>query len=315
MTISSAELARSLDLFEFAPGKKASWQTLKDMLPDVETALFFAKVYNLTAEKLGQLVLKLFRTPVTEALLTGDHSTELQDYIVDVVPDAVDWIGKSVTFNDTRPHAELLPEFWAQLEVTVASSIKEVAEKIGHTLDRLPSKEGAMTFGYLNKLNRQRHTIGDYRAVIRHDPVPPVLVILDVSGSMTAETIRAIAGDVVAMSWDANAYLAIVSNTCRVWDPGTFNVDDVLREAEYAGTHYEQLAPLFDGRNWGTVITIADYDSSRSAKQALAGSASTIEQVIDVSLVNRPTFLAECVGQLANKVTPILVGNSQYVVS
>ena len=35
--------------------------------------------------------------------------------------------------------------------------------------------------------------------------------------------------------------------------------------------------------------------------------------MLDISLVNRPSFLAECVGLLANKVTPILIGNSQYV--
>ena len=35
--------------------------------------------------------------------------------------------------------------------------------------------------------------------------------------------------------------------------------------------------------------------------------AGRIGKVVDVSLVNRPTFLAACVGQLAQEVEPILV--------
>jgi hypothetical protein len=34
-----------------------------------------------------------------------------------------------------------------------------------------------------------------------------------------------------------------------------------------------------------------------------------------MSLVNRPTYLAEVVGQLAAKVTPVLVAQSPYVLS
>jgi hypothetical protein len=140
-------------------------------------------------------------------------------------------------------------------------------------------------------------------------------VIFDVSGSMTESTVRAIAPEVVALSWKANASLAIVSDTCRVWDPGTFTVDDVLREAEYSGTHYETLLPLLR-RDWGTVITIADYDSSQDAKTHLRENAfGKIGQVLDLSLVSRPTYLAECVGQFADKVTPLLVGSSSYVLS
>jgi hypothetical protein len=34
-----------------------------------------------------------------------------------------------------------------------------------------------------------------------------------------------------------------------------------------------------------------------------------------VSLVNRPTYLAECVGQLAAKVRPLLIAATSYVLS
>jgi hypothetical protein len=58
------------------------------------------------------------------------------------------------------------------------------------------------------------------------------------------------------------------------------------------------------------VVTIADYDSSRSAKDAVARCTGSIDTVLDISLVDRPTFLAECVGQLASKTQPLLIAET-----
>ena len=181
-----------------------------------------------------------------------------------------------------------------------------VADKLVNTLHMMPSKQGAMAFSHMAKLNRQRPSIGTYQASIHHTPVPDALVILDVSGSMSEYTIRTIINDVVAMSWKANASLAIVSDTTTLWAPGDYSVSDVLDRAEYGGTRYETLAPLFN-RDWGTVVTIADYDSAYIAKSMLGACTGHIGTVLDISLVNRSTFLAECVGQLADKVQPLMV--------
>ena len=54
-------------------------------------------------------------------------------------------------------------------------------------------------------------------------------------------------------------------------------------------------------------VTIADYDSSLGAKQVLASRSGRIGTVLDISLVGKPTFLSECVGQLADEVKPLLV--------
>lgn len=80
----------------------------------------------------------------------------------------------------------------------------------------------------------------------------------------------------------------------------------MLDRAEYGGTRYETLAPLFN-RDWGTVVTIADYDSANIAKSVIGNCTGHIGTVLDISLVNRSTFLAECVGQLADKVQPLMV--------
>ena len=212
------------------------------------------------------------------------------------------------------PHGEILPQMWDAIDLTIARSISEVVDKLSGVLDALPGNQGTMTFGHLMQLNKRRPTVGDYRARISHQHGGKNLVVLDVSGSMSEPTVRAIAGDVVALAYKANAAFAIVSNDTMYWDPGTFGVEDVLRHAQYSGTHYETLAPLFDRTHWDVVVSIADYDSSLSAQQWVRDhSNGTIKKLLDMSLVNRPTFLAEVLGQLAESVEPLLIANSEYV--
>jgi hypothetical protein len=56
------------------------------------------------------------------------------------------------------------------------------------------------------------------------------------------------------------------------------------------------------------VVTIADYDSSWSAREEIKKECTgKIELLLDISLVSRPTFLSEVVGQLATEVRPLLV--------
>ena len=300
-----------LRLIEVKPGVKFPLQWLKQALPNVETALFFGKFYDLDYVQLSDLLSTVLDTPIADALFKGSHSEELQSYLVSVVPTSID--DGDVSFNKVPPSGEILPEVWKQLEVEVASSIKDVAAKLTDTVGLLPGKKGQMLFASMAKLNARRPTIGDYRAHIKHERQRENLLILDVSGSMSEPTVRTLIEDVIALAYMANAHLAIVSDTCAHWDPGAYNVDVVLARAEYHGTHYETLAPLLN-RNWGTVITIADYDSSPSAKEALGNECTGhIEQLLDISLVNRPSFLAECVGMFADNVRPLLVGNSRYV--
>ncbi len=309
----SSSLKEQLTIIEVGK-KKFSLATLKAMLPDVETALFFSKALKLGPQDVSTLVHQLFQSTLTDALTQGSHSLTLQDYVVDLAHTAHIETGE-ITFDATLPSGEILPEVWAHLEVEVAESIQAVVDKLDAVLDKLPGKEGSMLFKTLAKMNMKRPTIGQYQAVIHHAPVADNLVILDVSGSMSESTVRAIIDDVVALSYKANAHLAIVSNSATHWEPGTYNTDVVLRAAEYSGTHYEELAPLFN-QNWGTVVTIADYDSSASARDFIKSNATgSVGQVLDISLVNTPTFLAECVGQLAQEVKPLLLGNSYYVLN
>jgi hypothetical protein len=304
-TSSSTDL--DLSIIEVKPGVKFAVSTLRSFLPDIETLLFFGKVYELNHSQLSMLLARVHGGQLVDVLTRGDHSTELQDYVIEIGQHVPGVEKGDVTFNPDVPHGEILPQLWESLEIQVAQSIKDVAAKLANTVGMLPGKQGSMVFKSMMVLNRKRPTIGDYKAAITHAPQKQNLVILDVSGSMTRNTIEQIVEDVVALSYQANAHMAVVSNTTTHWEPGNFDVHAVLAASEFGGTHYETLADLLQ-LEWGTVITIADYDSSRSAAEHLARSCTgTIDEVIDVSLVNRCTFLAECVGQFAGKVTPVMV--------
>ena len=315
MTLSSKDVRHALTPFEFQ-GRKASWAALNRLLPDVETALFFGRAVKLPYDKLGELLGGLFKTSVIDALLDGSHSTELQDYIIVTVPPDLEYQVKRINFVADSGHAEILPYMWEAIEIGIADSIGEVADKLSLVLDSLPAKAGVMSFQHMMQLNRRRPTIGDYKAVISHPSRSKNLVILDDSGSMSQNTIRTIAGDVVALGMKADATLALVSSTARVWDPGTYGLDDVLHAAQYRGTHYETLAPLLN-QPWGVVVTIADYDSSMDACRYLRDNApmGSIEKLLDISLVGKPTFLAECVGQFAKVIEPLLVTRNDLTYS
>lgn len=301
-------------VIEIKPGVGFLEDRLIKMLPDMESLLFLAKLYDLDAQQLSALMRVRFNTNdvVTALLAEGDqHSSELQEYLISVGFE--DLIERGlVAQNTTPPAAEILPEVWKSLEIEVASSIKQVAEKLRDVVGHMPGKTGHMVLESMMKLNARRPTIGDYKAQVKHKAAPKNLVVLDVSGSMSESTIRTIINDVVALSWEADAALAIVSSTATYWEPGEYDVDVVLSRAEYAGTEYDTLVSLFEGRHWGVVVTIADYDSRMSAKHAFQEVNGTVDVVLDISLEGRPTFLSECIGVLADEVRPLLVGNDRH---
>lgn len=308
------------DTVTFECGRTFPRKFLKDSLPDVPTAIFFAKVYQLTPAELAELLQDVFPSKVTDALFAEAalHSTTLQDYLVEEYYDDAsgEWDYLTGGAEDgplaakEEVHAEVLPEVWKGIEMTIADSIQQVAEKLADTVARMPGRTGEMLFRSMATMNAKRPTIGDYRAVIHHQQVNKVLLVFDVSGSMSEATVKTIVDDVVGLAYESNADLAIVSNSCTYWPAGGYNTQVVLDAAEYGGTHYEELRSLFE-QNWDVVITIADYDSSWSAKDVLGRCSGRIGILYDVSLVDRSTYLAECLAQLADEVQPLLVSSTR----
>ena len=199
--LTGEQVAQSVRLVNVA-GYSISEKALKGLLPDIETALFFAKAYQMDYQDLSTMLWLLFQTDVIEALI-GEahvHSAELQDYIVDVVPEDVQ-VRYGVGHYDkskATPDTDLLIQVFEQATVEVPSSIQSVVDKLGQVLESFPSKYGEMTFNHLLKLNRQYNAIGTYEAEILHKRTPPRLVVLDVSGSMTSAPVARIVEPVVA---------------------------------------------------------------------------------------------------------------------
>lgn len=285
---------------------------LRDALPSVESALWFAKAFDFTAQERSELLSVLFgENDVIAALVNegGLHSTELQGYLLELGYEDQLELG-DVRFDESVPlHGDILPEVWESLQLTIAESIKEVAEALGDTIGRMSGKQGRMLVESMMVMNAKRPTIGDFKARVKHESQVPNLWILDVSGSMSEGTVRALVDEVCAGAYMANAHLAIVSSTSTVWGPGEYDSAVVLDAAEFGGTHYETLASLFD-QDWGVVVTIADYDSSMAAIPAFKKVKGRVSEVFDISLVDQPTFLSEVIGTVADKVTPVMIARN-----
>lgn len=300
----------SPELRQFDSGVAFDMQFLRGALPDVEAALFFGKLYKLTPTELSWLLIDLFpHLDVIQALTEGTHSTELQGWLSDIYPH-LELVYTNSPEQDID--AQLLPQLWEAAEIMIATSIQEVGDRVGQFMNSLPTHEAQMTFKAMSVLNRKRNSIGDYSTLItrREDERKrKVLVILDDSGSMTQQTIETIVQDVVALAYKANATLALVSSTARVFSAGTFSVADVLENAEYQNTVYSSLVPLFY-EDWDEVVTIADYDSYGSTPHDFVKCSGRVGTVTDISLVGTPTFLSECVGTLAQEVRPVLISHN-----
>ena len=286
--------------------KNIGWEpeVLREILPDLDTALFFASVFELDYNELSMLLELVFQQhsgDVLRALLNGQHSTELQDYVVDVVPTHVVDVQDVVWSADPELGLNTdLVALFRNAVVPVASTLKQVGQAVGSVLDQFPSIVGQLTFEHLAKWDTRRSSVGQYKAVMKHSRDRNLLIVDD-SGSMTSETIRTLASDFVALAFELNATLALVSNSCRVFQPGTATVQGILDMMETGGTHYETLVPLFK-QQWANVLCVADYDSSLSAKEVFRRETpkGIVGQVFDISLVTRPTFLGEVVAQASN---------------
>lgn len=305
---------RNGDLIQVTPTVAYTKDTLSILVLSLEELMFFAKLYDLSGADTVRLAYVLFpHLKAVGELLHSTHSEELQSYTIDQAEEFfIQLEPKESKEAPIERQESFLTELFKAAEIQIASSIKEIAGTLSTAVSRMPGKQGRMVLKQLNDFNRQRSSIGSYKAVIEHPTSAANLVILDVSGSMTPQTISRIITEVVDLAWHANAHLAIVSNSAFLWEPGTYSEADVMRAAEFQGTHYEQLLELTN-LNWGHVITIADYDSSPEVKKLFQDkSTGHIDKVIDISLVNRPTHLSECLSVIADTVQHALITNTIY---
>jgi hypothetical protein len=303
-----------LQLIEVKPGSRWPVGALRRTLKSPAWVVKFAALQQLNEYQLGGLLRLLFpEVDLIQALSmeAGEHSHSLQNYVVLLGYDAMVYEGVNLPDQDQPPSKEelLLAVMFEHLAVKVADDIAEAMDIVSNAMSSMPGKEGRLGMKTLLKQDRRTKKIGLAEMQVVHHHKPKNLVIFDTSGSMGENTVSRIASAVKALAVKADAYLAIVSYTTTVWGPGEFTVEAVLDQAEFGGTHYETLAPLFD-QDWGTVVTIADYDSAWGASEPLRKAPGRIDLLLDISLVDKPTFLAECLAPLADEVRPLMVAKS-----
>ena len=295
-------------------GRKYSKKNLLAMLPTIELTLFFGKLMKLKKKEVWELLHELHGyNDVIDALTNGSHSTELQP-LVGSLQDKYDLKAGDTTFTDKPLPAEVLPDLWEASNIIIAEAIQEVADATHEVLSQADGLLGEMHFQTLMKFNRKTQRIGQFAPLIRRKQQGKALVIMDVSGSVSASTVKRIANDAVALAIKANAGFAVVSDNTFYWEPGTYTVQSILAASEYSGTNYLSMQELFQ-QDWAFVIGIADYDSYTEAKSVIANCRGNIGKYYDISLVNMPTYLGECIATRANEVELILVGNSDHVLS
>lgn len=289
---------------------------LRKTLKDPVWAVRFGALQQLDAYEMGGLLRMLFPGVTVIQALTmegGEHSATLQSYAVALGYDTL--VFDAVVGNhgpDPEPERDdlVLAELAKEFEVVVAKDLDQLNFTLANTMMHMPGKQGRMEIKAQRKVDRRnRKKVGFMQARITHPRHAENAVFVDDSGSVGEKTLTAVAHAVKAMAVKANAHLVLVSNTVRHFKPGEYTVASILANAEYMGTHYETLVPLMN-RHWGKVITIADFDSSWGAKEALSTCTGSIDTLLDISYVDRPTFLAECLDHLARESRPLMVGAS-----
>lgn len=283
-------------------------QKLIEVLDTPAKLVIFSRAMQLDHNGFRRLVKAMGYNGVAEIMARWGHSSSLQSYVVsnDFIsePTQMSFILDDDDELKESDRANLLAEILSLASVKVIDKIEDLCRLLAHQLvTNAGEAQTRLGFQFIqqyadaHKRVKPTYGLGIQRVV--EGGTLDNLVILDVSGSMGTSTVNAITDEVIALAEEADATLAIVSNNCYYWLPGTATASAVRNAAEYRGTHYEELVKLLDEKDWGTVITIADYDSSLSAKQTIAAQVTTrVQQVLDISLVERPTFLSECVGQL-----------------
>lgn len=304
---------KDFTLIEVQQGRRWPLETLRKTLKSPVWVVRFGLMFGLDARELGALMRLLFpESDIVKALTLegGDHSGHLQNYVVSLGYDSELFAGVPVSAPEAPdPEEGLIKELFERAEVQIADSLDDLIRGTADAMALMPGKEARMALKELWKVNKKTNSIGTYEAGFEAEEVPENLVIFDVSGSMGEDTVGRTVEEVVAAAVHAKAHLAIVSTHAYNWAPGEYDSKVVLATAEFGGTQYEKLAPLFD-RDWGVVLTIADYDSSWSAAQVLKNCPGRIGLLLDISLVSRTTFLAECLAPLADEVRPLMVARS-----
>ena len=312
------------------PEKFIGAGVLAEIVTTPKQAMFLIKALGTQvinpALTLGRLFNVLDLGSVADYLAMGGHSTELQDWwdangIDFEVPDheTVITANESADIEDEEGDADTLLDLVNNSLVKLPTTITELADELFvDVLSKQPSGQASYVLDHLMQVSKFGQ-IGTVKTGLEYQADTKAAIVLDCSGSMGTKLGKAIAESVVRLADTLKCDLILVSSTAVRLPAGTFGVKTVLANWQNQLTLYNQLIPYFRdiSQSYDTVITIADYDSIASHKLAIQQECGArIQKVYDVCVEYvedgrgnlRTSFLAECLGQLADEVIPVFVG-------
>lgn len=274
--------------------------------------ILFGQLYKLNAQQLMHLAQIVYGGEnFVDMLTSGDHSYTLQSYTEHIAGELD--VEQTITFSEEKTVPErdsLLTELFAAHQVGITSLVVEIADKFSKFLNTLPGHESKLEVMRLNKVNRRTGLPVSQRARIEYSNLLPNLLIIDVSSSQGSALIASIVDNCIDLAVKYDMHLGIVSHIAEWYVPGTYDRDAVMNSpCMNGGTSYKALADIgVASENWGTVVTVADFDGQQYDRDAWHKAGGSVDHVVDISTVTKQSWLSEVVAvQSPNDVQQLVV--------
>ena len=278
------------------------------------------------AAALGRIFSALDLGSVADAISAGGHSTTLQTWLEEeglTIPVPDDELvldeGKEQQDFEADPDLDTLLELVNTALVKLPQSIRELGEGLFlEVLSKQPSGQASYALDHIMAVSKFGQ-VGTVKTQMEYEVDTNAVVVVDDSGSMGVALGRAIAEPIVRLADSLKCDLILVSSTATRFPAGTFDVQTILDHWENGWTFYNQLIPFFKdvSQSYDVIVTIADYDSHSEHKAEILKKCGAHAQVLyDINVAYttdgdgnlKTSYLAECLGQLADRVVPVFVG-------
>lgn len=312
------------------PEKFVAASTLGGFIRTPKQAMFLVKLLGDEiidkAACLGRIFNALNLGSVADAISAGGHSTELQTWLEEAglaipVPDEETVVddGAGPQDFDADDDLDTLVDLVNTALVKLPASLKELSDGLFlEVLSKQPTGQAHYVLDHVMQVSKFGQ-IGTVKTQLEYEVDTNAVLVVDCSGSMGMALGQAIAEPVVRLANDLKCDLILVSTNAVKFPAGTFTVDTVLDNWQNGWTYYNQLIPFFRDitQSYDAIVTIADYDSHAEHKSQIARECAARAQVLyDINVQYttdydgniRTSFLAECLGQLADRVVPVFVG-------
>ena len=275
---------------------------------------------------LGRIFSALDLGEVADAISAGGHSSTLQTWLEEeglTIPVLDDEVvvdeGKDQQDFEDDTDLDTLLDLVNNALVKLPESIRALGEGLFlEVLSKQPAGQASYTLDHVMQVSKFGQ-IGTVKTQMEYEQDTNAVVVADCSGSMGLALGRAIAEPIVRLANSLKCDLILVSSEAKRFPAGTFDVQTILDNWQNGWTFYNQLIPHFRDitQSYDVIVTIADYDSHIEHLREINSKCAARAQVLyDINVQYtededgnvKTSFLAECLGQLADRVVPVFVG-------